>query len=131
MLLVIARTLLLTQSRKYSQYILFYYLIIGLLDVVRDLTVNITSTNTVILSWSTPYTLDNTYINGYNITITNTLTNEIEKYFTESLQLSYQSGSNKTNHCTEIKVNILLLIQLVMVSYLVSHFISQTNSINS
>ena len=87
----------------------FYYLIIGLLEGVRDLIVNVTSTNTVTLSWSAPYTLDNTYINGYNITITNTLTNEIETYFTESLQLSYQSGSNETNPCTEIIVDIFAI----------------------
>ena len=92
------RVLLLIQGKKIDNNILFNYLIIGLLEGVRDLTVNITSTNTVILSWSTPYTLDNTYINGYNITITNTLTNEIETYFTESLQLSYQSGSNETKY---------------------------------
>ena len=104
--------LLLIQGIYHVLYLklhLFYYLIIGLLDGVRDLTVNITSTNTVILSWSAPYTLDNTYINVYNITITNTLTNEIETYFTESLQLSYQSGSNETNPCTEITVDIFAI----------------------
>ena len=51
----------------------------------------------------------NTYINGYNITITNTLTNGIETYFTESLQLSYQSGSNETNPFTEIIVDIFAI----------------------
>ena len=81
------------------------YFIISL--YVRDVTVTIS--NTVTLSWSTPYTLDNTYINGYNITITNTLTNEIETYFTESLQLSYQNGSNETNPCTEINVDIFAI----------------------
>ena len=103
------RVLLLIQGKQHCQYVLFYYLVIGLLEGVRDLTVNVTSTNRVILSWSAPYTLDNTYINGYNITITNTLTNKIETYFTESLQLSYQSGSNETNPCAEIKVDVFAI----------------------
>ena len=50
----------------------------GLLESVSDLTVVSINSTTVLISWSPPFTLEGVPILGYNVTITNTTSEENE-----------------------------------------------------
>ena len=54
------------------------YTVAGLLESVSDLTVVSINSTTVLISWSHPFTLEGVPILGYNVTITNTTSEENE-----------------------------------------------------